>query len=66
MLFRTLRSIEFQGPCSRDLNLGQSENCVFRIYGPMPSVDARTIRASLDDKKQVLRAGMYSRRRRES
>jgi hypothetical protein len=32
MPFRTLSSIEFQGFCSRDLNLGQSENCIFRIY----------------------------------
>jgi hypothetical protein len=59
MRFGTLRSIEFKGPCSRDLNLGQTENCIFKIYGPMPSVDACTIRASLGDKKQ------YSRRRRE-
>jgi hypothetical protein len=32
MPFRTLSSIEFQGYCSRDLNLGQSENCIFGIY----------------------------------
>jgi hypothetical protein len=32
MPFRTLCSIEFQGSCSRDLNLGQSENCIFGIY----------------------------------
>ena len=32
MPFRTLCSIEFQGSCSRDLNLGQSENCIFVIY----------------------------------
>jgi hypothetical protein len=32
MPFRTLSSIEFQGSCSRDLNLGQSENCIFEIY----------------------------------
>jgi hypothetical protein len=32
MPFRTLSSIEFQGSCSRDLNLGQSENCIFGIY----------------------------------
>ena len=31
MPFRTLSSIEFQGYCSRDLNLGQSENCIFGI-----------------------------------
>jgi hypothetical protein len=34
MLFRTLRSIEFQGPCSRNLNFSRSENCIFEIYGP--------------------------------
>ena len=32
MPFRTLSSIEFQGSCSRDLNLGQSENYIFGIY----------------------------------
>jgi hypothetical protein len=32
MPFRPLSSIEFQGYCSRDLNLGQSENCIFEIY----------------------------------
>jgi hypothetical protein len=32
MPFRTLSSIEFQGSCSRDLNMGQSENCIFGIY----------------------------------
>ena len=32
MPFRTLCSIEFQGSFSRDLNLGQSENCIFVIY----------------------------------
>jgi hypothetical protein len=33
MPFRTLSSIEFQGSCSRDLNLVQSQNCIFGIYG---------------------------------
>ena len=33
MLFRTLCSTEFQYSCSRILNLGQSENCIFGIYG---------------------------------
>ena len=32
MPFRTLSSIEFQGSCSRDLNLCQSENSIFGIY----------------------------------
>ena len=32
MPFRTLSSIELQGSCSRDLNMGQSENYIFRIY----------------------------------
>jgi hypothetical protein len=32
MPFRTLSSIEFQGSCSRDLNLGQTENSIFGIY----------------------------------
>ena len=36
MPFRTLSSIEFQGSCSRDLNLGQSENCIFGIYDQYP------------------------------
>jgi hypothetical protein len=34
MLFRTLCSIEFQGRCSRKLNLSRSENSIFGIYGP--------------------------------
>ena len=29
MRFLTLCSIEFQGSCSRDVNLGQYENCIF-------------------------------------
>jgi hypothetical protein len=33
MLFRILCSIEFQGPCSKNLNLRRSENCIFGIYG---------------------------------
>jgi hypothetical protein len=28
MPFQTLYFIEFQGPCSIDLNLGQSDNCI--------------------------------------
>ena len=32
MSFRTLCPIEFQGSCSRDLNLGQSEDCIFGIF----------------------------------
>jgi hypothetical protein len=58
MLFRTLCSIEFQGSCSRNLNLGQSENCIFGIYCPY-AFCRRLIRASLDvleDKKQVFPA----------
>ena len=31
MRFRTLFSIEFQGSCSRDVNLGHSQNCIFGI-----------------------------------
>ena len=34
MLFRTLCSIEFQGPCSRNVNLPRSDYCIFVIYGP--------------------------------
>jgi hypothetical protein len=46
MLFRTLCSIEVQGPCSRYLNLGQSENCIFGIYC-LYAFFRRLIRASL-------------------
>ena len=35
MRFRTLRSIEFQGVCSRNWNLSRSENYIFEIYGPL-------------------------------
>ena len=31
-LFRTRCSIEFQGPCSGNLNLSRSENYIFGIY----------------------------------
>jgi hypothetical protein len=58
MLFRTLCSIEVQGSCSRNLNLGQFENCIFGIYCPY-AFFRRLIRASLDvrgDKKQVFPA----------
>jgi hypothetical protein len=33
MPFRTFYSIEFQRPCSKNMNLSRSENCIFRIYG---------------------------------
>ena len=33
MLCRTLCSIPFHGPCSRQLNLGWFENSIFAIYG---------------------------------
>ena len=32
MLFRTLCSIEFQGSCSKNVNVRQFENCNFGIY----------------------------------
>ena len=35
MRFRTLRSIEFQGVCSRNWNLSRSEKYIFGIYGPL-------------------------------
>jgi hypothetical protein len=34
MRFRTLCSIEFQGPCGRNLTLPRSDNCIFGICGP--------------------------------
>jgi hypothetical protein len=34
MLFRTLCSVEFQGSCSKNLNIRRSENYIFGIYGP--------------------------------
>ena len=36
MPIRTLSSVEFQGSCSRDLNLGQSENSISGIYDQYP------------------------------
>ena len=33
MLVSILRSIAFQGPCSRNLNLRQSQICIVGIYG---------------------------------
>ena len=35
MRFRTLRSIEFQGLCSRNWALSRSENSIFGINGPL-------------------------------
>jgi hypothetical protein len=35
MRLPTLRSIKFQGICSRNWNFSRSENCIFRIYGPL-------------------------------
>ena len=58
MLFRTLCSIEVQGSCSRYLNFGQSEICIFGIYC-LYAFCRRLIRASLGvrgDKKQVFPA----------
>jgi hypothetical protein len=40
MPFRTLCSIEFQGSCSRDFNLGQSEIVFLKSMINMLSVDA--------------------------
>jgi hypothetical protein len=34
MRFRTLRSIEFQGLCSRNWNFSRSDNYIFGIYVP--------------------------------
>ena len=47
MPFRTLSSIEFQGSCSRDLNLGQSENSIIGIYDQYSFCQCHT-RTSLD------------------
>jgi hypothetical protein len=59
MPFRTLSSIEFQGFCYRDLNLGQSENCIFGIYDQYSFYRCLT-RTSLEivlwGKKQVFAA----------
>ena len=48
MLFRTLCSIEFQGTCSRDLNLGQPESYISGIYSPQAFCRC-LIHASLGD-----------------
>ena len=47
MRFRTLSSIECQGTCGRDLNLGQSENSIFGICGQYSFCQCLT-RTSLD------------------
>jgi hypothetical protein len=55
MRFRTLRSIKFQGPCCRDLNLGRLKivflESTFLCLLSMPDSCI-----SLDDKKQVFTA----------
>jgi hypothetical protein len=52
MPFRTLSSIEFQGSCSRDFNLRQSENCIFGIYDQFSFRRCLT-RTSLDLSRNV-------------
>ena len=52
MPFRTLSSIEFQGSCSRDLNLGRSGNCIFGIYDQHSFCRCLT-RTSLDLSRKV-------------
>ena len=52
MPFRTLSSIEFQGSCSRDLNLGQSKNCIFGICDQYSFCRCLT-RTSLDLSREV-------------
>jgi hypothetical protein len=47
MRFRTLRSIKFQGLCSRKWNFSRSENYIFGIYGPEAFYQCLT-RVSLD------------------
>jgi hypothetical protein len=47
MRFRTLRSIVFQGLCSRNWNFSRSENYIFGIYGPYAFYQCLT-RVSLD------------------
>jgi hypothetical protein len=47
MRFRTLRSIEFQGLCSRNWNISRSENYIFAICGPEAFYQC-FIRVSLD------------------
>ena len=52
MPFRTLSSIEFQISCSRDLNLGQSKNCIFGICNQYSFCRCLT-RTSLDLSREV-------------
>jgi hypothetical protein len=49
MQFLTLRSIEFQGLCSRNWNISRSENHIFRIYGPLAFYQCFTL-VSLDSR----------------
>ena len=67
MPFRTLCFIEFQGPCSIDLNLGQSDNCISESTVHRLSDDALFVHheTSLDIKSRFFQL-MRNRKRRES
>jgi hypothetical protein len=56
MLFRTLCSIELQGPCSRKLNLSRSEIIFFESMVHTISIDALFVYhyTVQEDKKQVI------------
>ena len=67
MPFRTLCFIEYQGPCSIDLNLGQSDNCISESTVHRLSEDALFVHheTSLDIKSRFFQL-MRNRKRRES
>jgi hypothetical protein len=67
MRFRTLRSIEFQGVCSRNWNITRSKNYIIGICGPLAFYQCLT-RVSKDSSwrytEQLFQ--VHNRKRRES
>ena len=67
MRFRTMRTIEFQGPCSRNWKFSRSENCIFGIYGPLTFYkDLLVYQKTVHEDIQSRLFQVHNRKRRES
>ena len=67
MRFRTLRSIEFQGLCSRNWNLSRSKNCILESTIHKLSTDALLVyQKTVHEDIQSRLFQVHNRKRRES
>jgi hypothetical protein len=67
MRFRTLRSIEFQGLCSRNWNLSRSENCIVEsTVHKLSTNDLLVYQKTVHDDIQSRLFRVHNRKRRES